>query len=150
MDRRDIERLVQRWTEAIADGQLDVFDQLLTQDVIDRSGPTAVSGVESFKARTGAVRAAFADIAIVVDDMIVEADAIAWRWTLSGTHVGSFAGVAPTGRRTSLRGVNFQRLRGDRITEHWTLVDVFGAMQALRAGLFLLNEVDATTARPVA
>jgi steroid delta-isomerase-like uncharacterized protein len=133
MDRHDIERMVQRWTGAIADGRLDVFDELLTEDVIDRSGPAPVSGVESFKARTGAVRAAFADIAIVVDDLILEANAIAWRWTLSGTHVGPFAGLAPTGRRISLRGVNFQRLRGDRIAEHWTLVDVFGATQALRS-----------------
>lgn len=133
MDRHDIEGLVQRWTEAIADGRLEVFDELVTDDIIDRSGSTPVSGAESFKARAGTVRAAFADIAIVVDCLIVEADAIAWRWTLSGTHVGPFAGLAPTGRRTSLRGVNFQRLRGDRIAEHWTLVDAFGATQALRS-----------------
>ena len=92
-----------------------------------------MSGVESFKARAGAVRAAFADIEIMIDDLVVEGDSIAWRWALTGTHVGTFAGLAPTGRRASLRGVNFQRLKGDRVVEHWTLVDVFGATQALRS-----------------
>ncbi len=133
MERYDIERLVQRWTqEAIAHGQLDVFDELLAPDVVDRSGPTPVVGVASFKARTAGVRAAFSDIQIVVDDLLVDGDALAWRWTLTGTHIGPFAGLAPTGRRAGLRGVNFQRLKGDRIGEHWTLVDVFGALQVLR------------------
>jgi hypothetical protein len=41
MERHHIERLVQRWTrEAIAEGRLDVFDELLGKDVCDRSGPT--------------------------------------------------------------------------------------------------------------
>jgi steroid delta-isomerase-like uncharacterized protein len=133
MNRQKIEKLVQRWTEAIADGRLDVFDELLAQDVVDRSGPTPSSGVESFKIRTGAVRAAFADIEIMIDDLVVEGHTIAWRWTLSGTHVGPFAGVEPTGRRITLRGVNFQRLEDDRVIEHWTMVAVFGALQALRS-----------------
>ena len=132
MERRDIDTLVRRWTEAIATGRLDIFDELLAKDVVDRSGPTPVSGVESFKARAGAVRAAFAEIDIRVEDLLVDGDAIAWRWALTGTHVGSFAGVAPTSRRITLRGVNFQRLRSDRVVEHWTLVDVFAATQALR------------------
>ena len=90
MDRQDIETLVQRWTGAIATGQLEIFDHLLDKDVVDRSGSTVVSGVESFKARASMVRGAFADITIVVDDLIVEGNAIAWRWTLTGTHRWTF------------------------------------------------------------
>jgi steroid delta-isomerase-like uncharacterized protein len=134
MNRTDIEKLVQRWTqEGVAEGRLDVFDELLAKDVVDRSGPTPLIGAASFKARAGAVRTAFADIGIRVNDLVVEGDAIAWRWTLTGTHVGPFAGLAPTGRRVSLHGVNFQRLEGDRVAEHWTLLDVFGATQTLRS-----------------
>lgn len=133
MDRKDIEKLVRRWTqEGIAEGRLDVFDELLAHEVVDRNGPTSMVGIESFKARAGGVRAALADIQIVVDDLVVDGEAIAWRWTLTGTHVGPFAGLTPTGRRATLRGVNFQRLKDGRVAEHWTLVDVFGAMQGLR------------------
>jgi steroid delta-isomerase-like uncharacterized protein len=143
MDRNDIERLVQRWTRAIAEGQLDVFDELLTEDVLDCSGAVQTGafayvvkgsqGIETFKVRAAAVRTAFAEIKLVVEDLLVDGDAIAWRWALTGTHVGNFAGVAPTNRRITLRGVNFQRLRGGRVAEHWTMVDVFGAMQGLRS-----------------
>ncbi len=133
MNRPDIERLVKRWTQAVTEGPMSLFDELLADDAVDRSGPAPVQGLESFKARCGAVRAAFADLQVVVDDLIVETDAIAWRWTLTGTHVGAFAGLAPTGRPAILRGVNFQRIRGGKIAEHWTLVDVFGALQGLRS-----------------
>jgi steroid delta-isomerase-like uncharacterized protein len=132
MDRPEIERLVKRWTQAIADGRPEVFDELLADDIVDRSGPSPGHGVESFKARAVAVRAAFSDIQIVVDDLVVEGEVIAWRWTLTGTHVGPFAGLSPTNRRASLRGVNFQRTRGGKIAEHWTMIDVFGALQLLR------------------
>jgi steroid delta-isomerase-like uncharacterized protein len=132
MERQAIERMVGRWMqEAIAKGQLETFDELLAEDVLDRSGPTPSRGVAPFKARTAAVCAAFADIDVQVEDLLVEGDAIVWRWALTGTHVGPFAGLAPTGRRIVLRGVNFQRLQNGRVSEHWTMADVFGAMQAL-------------------
>jgi steroid delta-isomerase-like uncharacterized protein len=135
LDRPAVERLLRSWTEdAIAAGRLDLFDELLAPDAVDRSGPHPVVGVESFKSRTAAVRAAFAEIRITVDELVVDGDAVAWRWTLTGTHVGPFAGVAPTGRRVTLRGANFQRLKSGRVTEHWTIVDVFGATQGLRSG----------------
>lgn len=134
MHRRDIERLVERWTnEAMAQGRLEAFDELLVPDVLDRSAPPGSRGLDSFKARAAAVRTAFSEIEMHVEDLLVDGEAIAWRWALTGTHVGSFAGVAPTGRRVTLRGVNFQRLRGERVAEHWTLADVFGVTQALRA-----------------
>src|SRR5450432_172937 len=79
--------------------QMVAFDvqptELLAEDVLDRSGPTPSRGVEPFKARAAAVRAAFAEIEIRVEDSLVDGDAIAWRWALTGTHVGTFAGVAP-------------------------------------------------------
>ncbi|HEY4015668.1 MAG TPA: ester cyclase [Polyangiaceae bacterium] len=133
MDRAEIEDLARRWIRAIAEGKLETFDALVAPDVVDRSGAAASHGVDTFKARAAAVRAAFTGIEIRVDDLVVEGDSIAWRWTLVGTHIGPFAGVAPTGRRATLRGVNFQRLRGGRVVEHWTVADVFGAVQALKA-----------------
>jgi hypothetical protein len=117
MDRRDIERLVQRWTkEGIAEGRLDTFDQLLSEDVVDRSGPTLSHGVEPFKARAAAVREAFADIDIRMADLLVDGDAIAWRWAL-GTRRASRAW--PTGRRLTLRcHPSDSRATGSSSTDH--------------------------------
>jgi len=109
-------------------------DELLAPDAVDRSGPHPVNGVASFKARAAGVRAAFGDIDVGLDERVIGDGSIAWRWSLNGMHVGFFAGVAATGRRVTLRGVNFQGVADGKVTEHWTLVDVAGAVQALKVG----------------
>jgi predicted ester cyclase len=134
MDRGDVEKFIVRWTqEGIADGRLDIFDDLVAKNVVDRSAPATSQGVESFKGRAAAIRAAFSEIDIRIEDLIVEGNAIAWHWALTGTHIGTFAAVAPTGRRITIHGVNLQRIEGTKVVEHWTIVDVFAAAQALRA-----------------
>jgi len=45
-----------------------------------------------------------------VDDLVIDGDRIAWRFTLRGVHRGTLLGRAATHRRIELRGVNFQRL----------------------------------------
>jgi steroid delta-isomerase-like uncharacterized protein len=134
MERPDIARLVERWgTEAVAAGRTEVFDELLTEDALDTTGGIESRGRDVFKARCGAVRTAFSEITVKVDELIIDGDAIAWRWTLTGVHTGPFFGVAATGKRVTLQGTNFQRLRGDRIAQHWTLVDAAGAARQLSA-----------------
>jgi steroid delta-isomerase-like uncharacterized protein len=134
MDRQEIEKLVERWaTEAVAAGREEAWAELLADDVVDRSGPTESHGRESFKARARAVSAAFGSRHVNVDALVIEVDRIAWRWTLTGTHTGAFLDVAPTGRVITLRGVNFQRLRGGVVVEHWTLADLAGLARQLRA-----------------
>lgn len=133
MKRRDLDTLVRRWTqEAIVAGQLEVFDDLLADDVLDRSGPTPTRGRASFKERALGIRASFSELSLVVDDMLLDGDRAAWRWTLVGTHTGAFAGLAPTLARATVRGVNLQTIASGRVVEHWSLVDVFGALRSLR------------------
>jgi hypothetical protein len=71
MDRAGIERLVRRWTqEGIAEGRLEVFDEPVAEDGVDRSGPSPGRGVASSKARARAVRASFSEIQLAVDDLV--------------------------------------------------------------------------------
>jgi len=129
MERNAIEELVRRWLSgAIRDGNVAIFDELLAEDVRDCSGGSELFGSDSFKSRARAVHAAFSSIEVALDQLLIDGDRIAWRWRLTGTHTGAFAGVAASGRRVTLRGVNFQRLRSEdgRVAEHWTLADLAG------------------------
>lgn len=131
--RERADRLVRRWAdEAVAAGRLEVFDELLAEDVRDVGPSGETVGREPFKARAGAVYRAFSQRTVTVDALVVEGDAIAWRWTLRGVHTGPFGDVAPTGRAVVLSGVNFQKLRDGRVVEHWTLADVAGVLRQLR------------------
>jgi predicted ester cyclase len=115
MDRREIEALVGRWAAAaVGEGQVDVFDEILSEDVRDLSGYAETRGRESFKARARALRQTLSDVRLTVDDLVVDGDAIAWRWTLTG--------MAKT--RVTLSGANFQKIAGGRVVEHWTLADL--------------------------
>ena len=77
------------------------------------------------------VRAAFPDWRSELHLLVAEDDLVAEVFTASGTHHGEIMGVAPTGRRMSLRGINVFRLRDGRITEWWSRLDELGFRQQL-------------------
>ena len=134
MERRAAEALAERWlNEAMRERKLAVFDELLLPNVQSESGGQVTHGSEPFKHRASAVHGAFSNIETTLDQLVVEGNQLAWRWSLTGTHSGAFAGVEATGRRVTLSGVNFQQLQGGRVAAHWTLADTFGLMAALRA-----------------
>ncbi len=133
MDRSAIERLIGRWaTEAVGAGREEIWAEILAEDVLDSSGAGESRGRDSFMARARAVTVAFANRNVTVDALVVDEDRIAWRWTLTGNHTGAFLDVPPTGKRITLRGVNFQRVRDGVVVEHWTLADLAGLARQLQ------------------
>jgi steroid delta-isomerase-like uncharacterized protein len=58
-----------------------------------------------------------------IEDVIAEGDRVVVRWTNSGTHVGEFAGIPPTGRAFSIAGIDIYRVVDGRLSEHWHVVD---------------------------
>ncbi len=133
MERRNAEELVRRWAnEGVAAGRLEVFDELLHEDVRDLSGGKESVGRATFKARASAVNAAFSNRSVNVEALLVEGDRLAWRWTLRGAHTGRFLDIDPTGIEIALAGVNFQRMADGRVIEHYTLVDVAALERVLR------------------
>jgi steroid delta-isomerase-like uncharacterized protein len=133
MNRAEIKQIVELWAAAVAAGDLESLSNLVADDVRDTSGPTPSTGRETFRARASVVGAAFGEMAVRVEDLVIENDRAAWRWVLSGIHKGAFAGVTATGRRVSFRGINFQRFDAGRVVEHWTMVDAAGLMKQLTA-----------------
>jgi len=58
-----------------------------------------------------------------IDDVIAEEDKVVVRWTNRGTHVGDFAGIPATGRTFTFTGIDIYRIQGDRLAEHWHVID---------------------------
>jgi predicted ester cyclase len=134
MDRSQAEQLARRWAhEGVAQGRVAIFDELVSADAIDHSGPNEVLGAESFKSRTRALHAAFTEIEVVVNDLVVDGSKIAWRWTLTGTHYGPFLGAPPTGKRVTMTGMNIQRVANRVVVEHWTNADQLGLLRQVQA-----------------
>ena len=114
-------------------GNLDLAEELLAPDFVehDPAMPEDLHGIEAFKQYVGGYRSAFPDIHIEVEDQVAEGDRVATRWTGTGTHQGELMGIAPTGNRAEVAGMNISRIEGGKIAESWSNYDVMGMMQQL-------------------
>ena len=108
--------LVRRFVDEFwSGGNLDAADELMTPDAVIH-GPVAGSPAD-LKAMAMAIRIAFPDWRSTVEEMIVEGDRVAERWTGRSTHRGEWQGIPPTGRRVAAPGVVFYRIAGGKIAE---------------------------------
>lgn len=61
----------------------------------------------------------FPDLYSHQDALIGDGDLVTIRWTITGTHTGTFFGVAPTGRTIQVSGMDVLRIADDKLVEHW-------------------------------
>ena len=61
-----------------------------------------------------------------IHDTIGEGDIVVLRWSHTGTHVGEFLGIPPTGKSFTFRGIDMYRVKDGRMSEHWNVVDMLG------------------------
>jgi steroid delta-isomerase-like uncharacterized protein len=81
----------------------------------------------------GALRSAFPDVAVTVEDLLAEGDEVAVRWTWRGTQQGPFLGIPPTGEAVTGSGIGLFRIVNGRIVEDFVQEDTFGLLQQLGA-----------------
>lgn len=119
--------------EIISRGNYAVADELLAADVVPRPLRVGqVPGLEGWKNGLRVVRAGFPDWENIPEQLIGEDDFVAARWTVQGTHLGSFAGIAATGVRITMREMGFFRFAGGKLIEYETLVDELSLLRQLR------------------
>ena len=134
MNPHEIRAFVLRWLNAVSTGNSDEFSSLVSLEVLNVNTGTKTAA-HAFEARARAVREAFSDLRPELDDLLIEGDRIAWRWQISGVHRAPFLGQPASGRRVTLRGVNFQRLSNGRVSEHYTLLDTQQILTEMREAL---------------
>jgi predicted ester cyclase len=78
---------------------------------------------EQQRERASRLRTAFPDSEAALEDILAEADRVAYRLTIRGTHRGAFLGVEPTGRRVAVSFFAIVRVEGGRIVEEWGGLD---------------------------
>ena len=76
---------------------------------------------------------AFPDAQISVEASVAERDVVASRWTITGTHRGTFQGVPATGRLVTFSGIDFSRVVEGKVAEHWAQFDLLAVLQQIGA-----------------
>jgi steroid delta-isomerase-like uncharacterized protein len=99
--------------------------------VID-SGVGEVRGREAIRARVAGMLAAFPDLRLERRSLLVDDGANADEWTLTGTHLGEYSGIAATRRRIVVDGATFSRFGPDGLVVHdINYLDVAGLLNQL-------------------
>jgi predicted ester cyclase len=117
--------IVRRFEEEIAKGNLDVIDELLSPDFVDRNllpgqGPTR----EDFKRTNKEFLDAFSITSFAIVEQIAEGDTVVTKYRQSGVSRGEIAGLPPTGEEDTVEGIHIHRISGGKITEEWSTLDV--------------------------
>lgn len=93
--------------------------------------PTTMTLLE----RIQRMHAAFPDYHFTVDDIVVQGDSVALRYTGAGTQHGEYRGVALTipasGKPMRYTGMMLLRIADGRVVEEWTVADLLGMLQQL-------------------
>ncbi|GAA1578869.1 hypothetical protein GCM10009789_35680 [Kribbella sancticallisti] len=118
-------------------GNLAIIDELVTDNfrlhVAGVPGPLDKAGLRAF---AESFYSAFPDLRHNFLRQIVSDQLVASHVRLRGTHQASFQGIAAAGADIDVIAMQFTYVEGDRIAEHWTVVDqltLLGQLGALGA-----------------
>jgi predicted ester cyclase len=117
-------------------GELSVIDKYHATDGVDHQEPLGTDFVAHLKDTITSLRMAFPDLHFEIHDMIAEGDMVAFRSTMTGTHLGQLhAGptrqIPATGRKVSVPHMHFVRIVNGKTTDLWHLWNTPMMMQQL-------------------
>jgi steroid delta-isomerase-like uncharacterized protein len=95
--------------------------------------PEPMRGPAGYLAIIAMMRSGFPDIQWTLEEMIAEDDRIAARFTMRGTHKGTFFGVPPTGNTIQVQAMNFYRLSNEQLVEEYGQPDLLALLQQIGA-----------------
>jgi steroid delta-isomerase-like uncharacterized protein len=134
MTTSQTKQLIVDYTNTVWNGHnVAATDRFYTSGYVhhDVSRPD-VRSLADYKAWGADLMTGFPDLRVDIDDVIAEEGGQAVkRWTASGTHKGTLAGIPPTGATARFSGVSVYRFENGRIAESWYVYDLMGLLQQL-------------------
>jgi steroid delta-isomerase-like uncharacterized protein len=128
-------QVMRRFVEFINTASEKLATELISPDAIfyvpGRSEP--MRGPSGYLAIIGMMRGGFPDIQWTLEEIIAEGDKVAARFTMRGTHRGTFFGVPPTGKAIEVQAMNIYRLSGGQFVEERGQPDMLGLLQQIGA-----------------
>jgi len=115
--------------EIVVGGRLELADEIFATDFCwPQFGLRGPDGVRSWLT---AFRKAFPDISETVQEQVAEGDAVVTKVEVTGTQVGPFLGLPPSGRQATFTVVGIDRFRGEKVVEREAYFDMVDLMRQL-------------------
>jgi steroid delta-isomerase-like uncharacterized protein len=128
-------RVMSRFTEFINSASAELAAELISPEAIfyvpGRAEP--MRGPDGYLAIIQMMRGGFPDIQWTLEETVAEGDKVAARFTMRGTHHGTFLGVPPTGKTITVQAMNIYRLSGGQFIEERGQPDLLSLLQQIGA-----------------
>ena len=124
-----VEEVIRGIYEAINTGNLALLDKFVAPGYVEHS--EGFQGVEPFKQQVAAFRAAFPDLRVTIDDLMIDGDRFASRTTVTGTHTGDLMGMPATGRHISVEAVDIGRIENGQAKDRWGGLNMYSMLTQL-------------------
>ncbi|HEX2896770.1 MAG TPA: ester cyclase [candidate division Zixibacteria bacterium] len=116
------------FADVLNNGTLNIIGEYVSAEFI---GPQGQSGPEGFAIPIKDLRLGFSDIQWTIQEIVAENDKVAVRWTLQGTHDGTYNGIGATGKNVNSSGMAIFKFRDGLIVESTILTDRLGFLQQI-------------------
>ena len=128
-----IAEYIRPWLEGLSRGDVSAAEETVAPDcVVHITGsPEPVRGPTAFAQFVGGLIAAFPDVRFEVEDQVEAGDTVVVRWSAEGTHLRPLGNIPPTGKRSRIDGIAFDRLAGGKVVERWEQWDQVAMLRQL-------------------
>ena len=133
MSAADNEALVRRWIQAYNDRDTAGEEAVRTADYAAHVPGLPPFDNAGWKQFVWGFSTSFPDLHLSIEDVVASEDKVAARIRFRGTHRGEFMGIPATGKEVSFASMEFNRVVGGKVAEHWVIIDMFGLLQQLGA-----------------
>ena len=107
--------------EFIEQGNMNSFQELVSNDVVNHSAPpgrsTGADGMIYFLQNV--LRAGFPDIKVEILEQVAERDLVTSRKKITATHKGEIMGIPPSNKKVVINVIDIIRLKDGKYIEHW-------------------------------
>jgi predicted SnoaL-like aldol condensation-catalyzing enzyme len=128
----------ERFAATLSAHDIDAFAALFSDNYIQHqvsaaapppaNVPPKQATVAFFKARL----AGMPDLKVEIEALVADKDRVAASFVYTGTHGGTWFGIAPTGKPLRFTSCDILRVENGLIAEHWGMGDIAGVMAQLK------------------
>jgi steroid delta-isomerase-like uncharacterized protein len=132
------EAVAERFAATLSAHDIDGFAALFSDGYIQHQVSAAApppanlrpkqASVAFFKARLNGMP----DLKVAIEALVADKDRVAASFVYTGTHGGTWFGIAPTGKPLRFTSCDIFRVQDGLIAEHWGMGDIAGVMAQLK------------------
>ncbi len=127
-------QMVRNTIEAINQNDLDAATRDFDSNYVYRSPATGdMRGAKGFKEVITMYKRGFPDLHVEIETMMADGDKVTVLARNTGTHKGEFMGIAPTGKKATVRLSATYTCRNGKIVDELDIFDSFDLLKQLDA-----------------